>query len=45
MLDTMNIDINADYAVKYGFKAPEEYLFKSEKGLTKEIVEKISEMK
>ncbi len=37
-------DIEQDY--KYGFHDPEdEYAFKSEKGLTEEIVRKISEMK
>ncbi len=41
----MQLDINIDYAIKYGFKSPEDYVFKSDKGLTKEIVEKISEMK
>ncbi|MCX8178657.1 MAG: Fe-S cluster assembly protein SufB [Candidatus Aenigmarchaeota archaeon] len=41
----MNLDINVDYAIKYGFKSAEDYVFKSEKGLTNEIVEKISEMK
>jgi Fe-S cluster assembly protein SufB len=41
----MQIEINVDYATKYGFKMPERYEFKSEKGLTREIVEKISEMK
>lgn len=37
-------DINKDY--KYGFHDPEDaYVFKSEKGLTEEIVRKISNMK
>ncbi len=37
-------DINKDY--KYGFHDPEDaYVFKSEKGLTEEIVRKISDMK
>ena len=30
---------------KYGFKDPENYVFKSQKGLTPEIVRQISEMK
>src|SRR5918912_1219613 len=37
--------INADYAEKYGFHDPENYLYKAPKGLTREIVEKISEFK
>lgn len=39
-------DINEDKDAKYGFHDPEDnYTFKSEKGLTEEIVRKISEMK
>jgi Fe-S cluster assembly protein SufB len=41
----MQFDINIDYSTKYGFKVPENYVFKSEKGLTREIVENISRMK
>jgi Fe-S cluster assembly protein SufB len=37
--------INSDYTEKYGFHDPENYLFKAPKGLTKELVEKISEFK
>src|ERR687886_605990 len=37
--------INADYAEKYGFHDAENYLYKAPKGLTREIVEKISEFK
>ena len=37
--------IGADYAEKYGFHDPENYVFKSQKGLTREIVEQISHMK
>src|SRR5919205_1069084 len=37
--------INADYAERYGFHDPENYLYKAPKGLTREIVEKISEFK
>ncbi len=36
----LNLD---DY--KYGFKDPDSYVFKSEKGLSRQIVEQISEMK
>jgi Fe-S cluster assembly protein SufB len=37
------LDIVSDY--KYGFSDPENYVYKAEKGLTREIVKKISEMK
>src|SRR3978361_958536 len=37
--------INADYTEKYGFHDAENYLYKAPKGLTKELVEKISEFK
>src|SRR3954467_3666125 len=37
--------INSDYTEKYGFHDAENYLFKAPKGLTKELVEKISEFK
>jgi Fe-S cluster assembly protein SufB len=37
--------INADYAERYGFHDPENYLFKAPKGLNEEIVRKISEFK
>src|ERR687885_456747 len=37
--------INADYAERYGFHDAENYLYKAPKGLTREIVEKISEFK
>src|ERR671933_435701 len=37
--------INADYAEKYGFHDPENYLFKAPKGLTRELVEQISAFK
>lgn len=40
-LDLKNV--GADY--KYGFRNEEDYTFKSERGLTKEIVTKISQMK
>src|SRR3989344_8291157 len=38
-------NIGNEYDEKYGFRKPENYSFKSDKGLSKEIVEKISEMK
>jgi Fe-S cluster assembly protein SufB len=37
--------INADYKEKYGFFDPENYLFKAPKGLTRRLVEEISEYK
>src|SRR3954449_1047408 len=37
--------INADYAEKYGFHDAENYLYKAPKGLTRELVAKISEFK
>ncbi len=37
--------IGSDYTEKYGFRDPEKYVFKSEKGLTRELVEQISNMK
>ena len=39
------LDVGQDYERKFGFHVPERYVFKSEKGLTREIVERISEMK
>jgi len=37
--------IGDDYAVKYGFKDPEEYFHKGRKGIDHEVVEMISRMK
>ena len=37
--------INADYTERYGFHDAENYLYKAPKGLTRELVEKISEFK
>jgi Fe-S cluster assembly protein SufB len=37
--------INSDYTEKYGFHDAENYLYKAPKGLTRELVEKISEFK
>src|SRR5215217_7847767 len=37
--------INADYEERYGFHDAENYLYKAPKGLTRELVEKISEFK
>ncbi len=42
---TVVATIGSDYAEKYGFHDSENYVFKSEKGLTREIVEQISYMK
>ena len=37
--------IGSDYEVKYGFHVPEDYFFKSGKGLSHELVDAISEHK
>ncbi len=39
------IDINAGYEKKYGFRDREDYVFKSRKGLNREIVEELSYIK
>jgi Fe-S cluster assembly protein SufB len=39
------VGINADYKEKFGFHDPENYLFKAPKGLTRALVEQISEYK
>jgi Fe-S cluster assembly protein SufB len=38
-------DLGSDYTERYGFHDAENYLYKAPKGLTREIVEKISELK
>ncbi|MGH9030076.1 MAG: intein-containing Fe-S cluster assembly protein SufB, partial [Acidimicrobiales bacterium] len=38
-------EIGSDYGSKYGFSAPEDYFFKSGRGLSHELVEAISEHK
>ena len=38
-------NINADYTERYGFHDAENYLYKAPKGLTRELVAKISEFK
>jgi Fe-S cluster assembly protein SufB len=43
IMQNNNLKINEEY--KYGFKDPEKYFFKSEKGLSKKLVEQISYMK
>src|SRR6266581_2909905 len=37
--------LGGDYTERYGFHDPENYLYKAPKGLTRELVEKISEFK
>src|SRR3977135_2507791 len=37
--------INADYEERFGFHDAENYLYKAPKGLSRELVEKISEVK
>src|SRR5919108_635917 len=39
------VGINADYKEKYGFFDPENYLYKAPKGLSRRLVEEISEYK
>src|SRR5690554_5272618 len=43
MMPESQLGFSTEY--KYGFRDPEQYTFKSEKGLTREIVAQISEMK
>ena len=43
--ETTAIDINEGYAEKYGFHDTEQHVFKSRKGLDREIVEEISRLK
>ncbi|MCI0531187.1 MAG: Fe-S cluster assembly protein SufB [candidate division Zixibacteria bacterium] len=38
-------EIGKDYNTRYGFKDPERHVFKSKRGLTREVVEEISYMK
>ena len=38
-------DLGSDYTERYGFHDAENYLYKAPKGLTREVVEKISELK
>ena len=38
-------DIGENYDAKYGFHKPEDYFFKSKRGLNREVVEEISRMK
>src|SRR5258708_2483937 len=38
-------NLGDDYTERYGFHDAENYLYKAAKGLTKEVVEKISELK
>ena len=37
--------IGSDYAIKYGFHVPEDYFFKSGRGLSHELVDAISSHK
>lgn len=38
-------DFNSDYTERYGFHDAEDYLYKAPKGINREVVEKISELK
>src|SRR5262249_50802667 len=42
---TQELNVNESYAEKYGFHDSDRYVFKSRKGLDKEIVAQISELK
>lgn len=44
-MTTEDIKINQDYKAKYGFSVPENYVFKTPKGLNEDIVTQISKMK
>ncbi len=39
------VSVNEEYLEKYGFAEPENYVFKSRKGLDEEIVKEISWLK
>jgi Fe-S cluster assembly protein SufB len=45
MPEIEKIDVNEEYREKYGFHDPEKYVFKTGKGLNREIVEQISRQK
>lgn len=45
MPNNQNLKINSNYKEKYGFNVPENYVFKSRKGLDEKIVREISAMK
>jgi Fe-S cluster assembly protein SufB len=45
MPELEKIDVNEEYKEKYGFHDPEQYVFKTRKGLDREIVDQISQMK
>ena len=38
-------DLNAHYAEKYGFRTPEDYVFRAQRGLSREVVEEIARLK
>ena len=44
-IETPNLDLRERYAEKYGFHDAEQFVFKTRKGLDREIVEQISKMK
>lgn len=39
------VSVNSDYLSKYGFNVPETHVFKAQKGLSRDVVAQISEMK
>jgi Fe-S cluster assembly protein SufB len=42
---TPDVDVRGEYAEKYGFHDTDQFVFKSRKGLDRELVEQISQMK
>jgi Fe-S cluster assembly protein SufB len=45
VIDALDLNLNQDYATRYGFSDPEDYLHKEPKGLSHETVEMISRYK
>ena len=45
MTTTPSLDIRQGYAEKYGFHDKDQFVFKSRRGLDREIISQISEMK
>ena len=43
--ETTSLDLREQYAEKYGFHDADQYVFKTRKGLNRDIVEQISRMK
>jgi Fe-S cluster assembly protein SufB len=45
MAETMELAVNLDYEKRFGFSDPEQYAYKSSKGLTRDVVIELSRMK